>query len=143
MQKQLFAALCLMTVTACTSPYGNYAKVTDSYNTQMADDAASELVALYPPATTHLALLQSARDAYGVELVSKLRENGYALEESEKASSKPKAIPAASLPIHYTVDNIGAGLYRVTISVSDHMMSRVYSVTGQDMLPAGAWTRKE
>ena len=60
MQKQLLAALCLITVTACTSPYGNYAKVTDSYNTQMADDAANELVALYPPASTHLALLQSA-----------------------------------------------------------------------------------
>jgi hypothetical protein len=134
-----------MTVTACTSPYGNYAKVTDSYNAQMADDAANELVALYPPATTHLALLQSARDAYGVELVSKLRESGYALEGTEKVNNRPnaKANAGVSLPIHYTVDTIGSGLYRVTISVSDHMMSRVYSVTGQDMRPAGAWTRKE
>lgn len=146
MQKQFLSALCLIAITACTSPYGNYAKVTDRYNTQMADDTANELVALYPPASTHLVLLQPAGDAYGIRLVSTLRKSGYAIEETEETNSTPDAalhVPTAALPIHYTVDTIGGRLYRVTISMGEHLISRVYNITGQGMLAAGAWTRKE
>jgi len=156
MQKPFLAVLCLIAVSACTSPYGNHAKLTDSYNSQMADDGVHELTALYPPATTHIALLQPTEDAYGIELVKSLRESGYAIEQGGDANSaydaannapmvtdNTEAPPAAILPIHYTVDSIGGALYRITISAEDQTINRVYSVNGDDMLPVGAWTRKQ
>lgn len=156
MRKKLLTALCLITLSACTSPYGNYAKVADSYNAQMADDSAKELVALYPPATTHIRLSQEINDAYGEDLVIKLRESRYAIEEGKDtqrttnaASSSPTpndsndAVPATTLPLYYTVDNIGSVLYRVTINAGDQKINRVYKISGVHMLPVGAWTRKE
>ena len=153
MQKPFFTVLCLLTASACTSHYGSYAKVTDSYNAQMADDSAKELVTLYPPASTHLQISHETGDAYGIELVKSLRESGYAIEEGKSTATAAnnasattadnEGSPAAILPIHYIIDNIGNALYRVTISAGDHTINRVYSVSGDDMLPVGAWTRKE
>ena len=164
MQNPCLTALCLLAVSACTSPYGNYASTSDSYNAQMADDSVHELTMLYPPAATHLALLQPAKDAYGVELVKELRSAGYAIEDNAANPAPVAATSGSTADAHnrpiivepsapvkattgkslgYVVDNLAGGLYRVTLSIDAQTVSRVYSVTGQDMLPAGAWTRKE
>jgi len=134
---------------------------------------------LYPPASTHFILSQSAKDAYGVELVKDLRENGYAIEDSDSvsslfsstaslpdASSKPDLSknhktpePSAAVSvtqtagadtaqstrrsIAYIVDQLEVGLYRVTISIDSHVLSRVYTGSSKGILPAGSWTRRE
>lgn len=180
MQKHLAATLCLAALTACSSHYGNYAKVSDTLNAQMADDSASELATLYPPAITHLMVSPSGKDAYGVELVKKLRENGYALEEggsissliatptstAATANSKPDwsknhkdAEPSAPVPaikaadsasaqasnrsLFYIVDQLDVGLYRITLDIDSHVLSRVYKLEGNGVAPAGSWTLKE
>ena len=81
MPKFMIAALLLGSLSACAPQYGNYTKIPDVYNAQMADASAQKLSTLYPPASTHLVLSQIATDAYGVELIKKLRESGYAIEE--------------------------------------------------------------
>ncbi len=180
MQKISISAVVLGLLSACTSPYGNYTTISEAYNAQMADDAAQELSELYPPATTHLMVSQPTPDAYGVELVKKLREYGYAIENGadvnspvsttdvfrEVSSSKPDlsknhtdAKPSVSVPviktagadnvqagnrsIFYIVDQIEAGLYRVTIRIDSKVLSRVYRGSSKGILPAGSWTRKE
>ena len=172
MHKTLMATLCLLSLNACASPYGNYAKLSDSDNVQMADDTAKKITALYPPALTHINLSQEAKDAYGIELVKKLRENGYAIESGDsfevlfsslgaaqadsstlpskssvlKNSSTTKtaiAIPDSALSMGYIVDQLGEGLYQVTVRMGTKSLSRVYQGSGDGMVPAGAWARKE
>jgi hypothetical protein len=156
MQK-LLVVLCLI-LSACTPPYGNYTKNVDAVNVQMADDSADELAALYPPASTRFSISQDSKDAYGTELLKSLREKGYALEEGSSLSNfivhptpLATASGAASSPekttsnkcFGYIVDQLGEGLYRVTIRIGSACLSRVYSVSGNRIAPAGAWSRKE
>ena len=192
MRKLITVSLMVAALSACASQYGNYTTLSDALNAQMADDTAHKLAAVYPPAATHLGLLQSPKDAYGVELVKKLRENGYAIEDNSSGfgdlfattSATPAnsgsntssrigqadnkalvekpisiigpaspAIPATSnapaassrpnTPLGYVVDQMGEGLYRVTVSVGVQALSRVYQVSGNKLAPAGSWTRKE
>ena len=96
MQKLILSALVLGLLSACASHYGNYTKIPERDNAQMADDAAKELVSLYPPASTHLMLAQSIKDSYGAELVKQLRENGYAIEDGDSLFSSTASIPTAS-----------------------------------------------
>jgi len=140
----------LVALTACSSHSGNYTKVSDAYNVQMADDSASRLAAIYPPASTRLTLSQKTGDAYGTELVKKLHEKGYALEESNvwfsntpkntDTSTKP---PVSSTKLSYVVDPVGEQLYRVKLTIGPAVLSRVYSITNNIIAPAGSWTRKE
>lgn len=179
MQKPILSALVIGLLSACASPYGNYTAISEAYNVHMADDAAQELSELYPPASTHLLISQPIPDAYGMGLVKKLRENGFAIENGDgvnsRASSKDTTLSLASKPdlsknhtdappsvsvpilkiagadnvqgsnrsIFYIVDQIEAGLYRVTIRIDSKILSRVYRSSSKGILPAGAWTRKE
>jgi hypothetical protein len=170
MQKYMMVILCLVSLSACTSQYGNY--------TKMADDSARELMVLYPPASTHLTLSQTTIDAYGAELVKKLRENSYALEEESgfrilgdspapataggnitaRSNLKGTEISAVTFPAKtdapvaavssntsfgYVIDQVGEGLYRVKINIGSKVISRVYKVSSKGIAPAGSWTRKE
>ena len=137
MQK-FIATLYLASLTACTSPYGNYAALPDTANVQMADDTAHELTALYPPASTHLSVLQTARDAYGTELIKQLHEAGYAVQNESGEAADPD-----SMRISYTLDHLGDELNRLTLSIGTGSLSRVYNTANDNVTPAGSWTRKE
>ena len=154
--QRILPIFCLATLVACSPNYGNYAKVTDTFNAQMADDSAKEMIALYPPASTHIRLSQEVNDAYGEDLVMKLRESGYALEDggrfgtllnstgsnTSQTDTSP-APPTTTKAFGYIVDTLGDDLYRVTLRIDTKIVSRVYRASGDAMVPAGAWTRKE
>ncbi len=136
MQKLIISALILGVLSGCASQYGNYTNIPELNNSQMADDTALELALLYPPASTHLVVSQPTKDSYGEVLVKKLRERGYALEDSNATTS-------SSNKFAYVVDQVGENLYRVQISINSQVLSRVYMSSSKGVTPAGFWTRKE
>jgi hypothetical protein len=140
MRASLIAAM-LLTLSGCASPYGNYASLPEATNVQMADESAHELVLLYPPASTHLSISQTANDAYGMELVKQLREAGYAMQDA--GSVAISGDDTAPLPVSYTVDHLGYELSRITVNVGSQSLSRVYNTANDTITAAGSWTRKE
>jgi hypothetical protein len=159
MQKLMMLTL-LLGLAACASSYGNYGKNSDVNNAKMAEDSANELALLYPPAFTHFTLSQTVDDAYGTELVKKLRVKGYAVEEGSGFDlssniatfshtfknvdlSSPVAAASSSNSIGYIVDPIGDDLHRVEISIGSKTLSRVYRLSSNLIIPAGSWSLKE
>lgn len=140
-----------------TSQYGNFAKTSPAvFDQKMATDTVSQLVKLYPPATTRLELQQATPDAFGIALVSNLRAQGYAVMEYKpaatntaatdaKAASQPAAASALpGYPLRYVLDQFsGTNMYRVTVLVGSQSLTRAYAAQNDTVLPAGAWVRKE
>ena len=170
MPKNTFLALRLAglvglgSLAGCATPelpaYGNFTHSAPAAMEQtLADDAAKQLAALYPPASTRLDLQQATPDAFGSRLVESLRAKGYALLEF-KPGSKTAALPStatatatatttdmaagAGKPLRYIVDQLDANLYRLTLQVGDQSLTRAYAPAQSGTLrPAGAWVRKE
>ena len=55
----------------------------------------------------------------------------------------PAATQATNLSVGYLVDQLGNGLYRVTITADSRVVSRVYTVSNNHLAAAGAWSLKE
>jgi hypothetical protein len=175
MRKNIFLALPLGglaglvglgSLAGCATPelpaYGNFTQSAPAAMEQtLADDAAKQLAALYPPASTRLDLQQATPDTFGSRLVESLRAKGYALLEF-KPGAKTAALPAtatatatatdratdrtasAGKPLRYILDQFDANLYRLTVRVGDQSLTRAYAPAQSGTLrPAGAWVRKE
>jgi len=90
---------------------GFYAKtLSPTQSIEMAEDTAREMVALYPPASTYLALKQPTADPFGTALVGQLRNKGYALAEAtttSKNQAKAAVMTAVGADFGYVVDMVG------------------------------------
>lgn len=97
-------------------------------------DSVRDLAALFPPAIVRLYLVSGA-DAFGAALAADLRRKGYALVEGiGDAGSAP------GLPLSYSVDLAYAGLYRVTLRLGPHTMTRGYISDATGVAAAGSWS---
>ena len=149
---------CATTGTGTPSAYGNFiVSAPAAHETQLADDAARQLLLLYPPACTRLDLRQASADGFGKQLVELLRSQGYALQEvqppvgvpSTAATPAPTPVAnapdaAASVAFNYVLDAIASPkLYRVTLVLDGQTISRAYVPQSETIHPAGAWVRKE
>lgn len=150
MRKFAFVALLLVGLAGCATnqPYGNFAQNSPAaYDQKMADDAVTQLVAVYPPASTRFDLLHPTPDAFGASLVESLRAKGYALLEFKPdapvaPNATTQATPGKSL--RYVLDQApGANLYRVTLLVGNQSLTRAYVAQDGSVYAAGAWVRKE
>jgi hypothetical protein len=118
---------------------------------QMADDAARQLASLYPPASTHFTLAHAAQDAFGKQLIERLRGQGYALQEMVQPATASASGPSADVndahattSLSYVLDSVASPrLYRITLSVGHQTISRAYIKQNDLVHPAGAWVRKE
>jgi len=146
----LMLALALSLAGCATKrPYGNFAAALPTYDHRMADDTAKQLTVLFPPANTRLKLDQPASDAYGSALVEKLRKAGYAVAVrpeippivGQSALKAWQAVPGTDL--HYVVDQMGGGKYRVSVQVGGQTLSRAYLAANHRLSAAGYWARKE
>lgn len=88
--------LLIALLMACAPQSGNYAGLSKAYNTQIATDTAHRLVALYPPASTHLLISPNNSDAFGTALEKKLRESGYAIKEADAMDDLMSAVTPSS-----------------------------------------------
>jgi len=132
---------------------GNFAeRDTPAGDKLMADDAAKQLAALYPPASTRINLQLATPDAFGASLVAALRVKGYALGEFQPVPA-PDARGGAmtsvagqpgDIALAYVVDQpIDARTYRVTVLLNSQSLSRLYQMKDGALAPAGYWVRKE
>jgi hypothetical protein len=146
------------TGTGTPSTYGNFIAIAPAaHEKQLADDAARQLLLLYPPASTRLVLRQASADGFGKQLVELLRSQGYALQEVQPpvgmltTAATPAPTPAANAPdaaasvaFNYVLDTIASPkLYRVTLVLGGQIISRAYVPQSDAIHPAGAWVRKE
>lgn len=132
------AALALV-LTGCamtTARLGSNAAVATAPEAQaMAADLLAELVKLYPPAISRLAIDASASDdVFGQALTDGLRKRGYAVVEG---SRKAKADPSA-VPLRYVVDQPMTGYYRVMLRVGEQSLTRGYTTEG-GVAPSAGW----
>lgn len=136
----LLAVMAFLMSGCATTRYGNYVQGDEEQQAILAHDAATQLVALFPPAKTRIALQQPTLDAFGAALVKNLRKQGYAVVEFN-----PKAKgDDADMPLQYVFDNPGSGdLYRITLLVGDQSITRPYVAEHGTYEPAGYWARKE
>ncbi len=143
---KIFTTLFLASTIALTgcattqNSYGNFTIEASDSQQFLVSDSLKQIIALYPPAHTRLALQHLPDDAYGLGLIRGLRANGYAvIEYSEEQTQDPSA-----QPFSYVVDSVvDAGLDRLTINVGEKSISRAYSKTDSGYNFAGDWSRKE
>jgi hypothetical protein len=144
--------LLLLLLAGCaTGPkaptYGSFApSASTADGKKVADDTVKQLVALYPPAITRFQLRHAAPDPFGTALVAALRLKGYSLREHEAVAPAHagKSGKDSGHALSYVFDQpAGTDLYRVTLTVDSHNLSRVYLPGAGGMAPAGSWTRKE
>lgn len=128
---------------ATVSPYGSFLPENhQAIETAVAQDAVTQITALYPPAKTRVVLQHAATDPFGISLTDGLRNAGYALVEF---SANPTGQAAeAGEPLRYVLDQAGDNnLYRLTVQIGNQSISRLYNSTGGNIAPAGYWARKE
>jgi hypothetical protein len=143
--------LSLALFAGCRKPpelYGNFAKVESA---DLVQDTLAVLLSAYLPAKTRLNLIQPVEDMFGLRLVESLRGNGYAVGEyaAPGKSQKPPAIADAppGMEFGYVLDRVqGGGELRVTLSIGNETISRLYAVNGLEgdatYIPVGFWMRR-
>lgn len=116
---------------------GSYAAVVAPSDAQaMATDSLAELVKLYPPAISRVAIDTAANnDGFGSALADGLRRRGYAVVES---SGKARADTSALL-LRYVVDEPSPGYYRVMLTVAGQSLTRAYSTGEAGVSPSAGW----
>ncbi|PXW89086.1 conjugative transfer protein TrbH [Nitrosomonas sp. Nm84] len=137
--------LLFMLAGCATTPYGNFVAANDeAHNKSIAHDVTQQLIALYPPATTQFKLQHPTADSFGDALVDSLRTGGYAIIEHQKQRLNKAAEPTISdgMTLGYIFDRMD-GLYRLTVLVDQHVLTRAYSSKENTINPAGYWVRKE
>lgn len=150
--KMIFTLAFALLLTGCaSSPWGNFAQdAAPATNRALATDAVTQMVVVFPPASTRLNMTHATPDAFGRDLLSSLRARGYSVQEfaedghaSEVANTTNTAAPKG-LSLSYVVDTpLETNLYRVTLKVGYQMLTRAYVAQNNTVQPAGAWTRKE
>ena len=148
--------LCVLGLAGCATPptpYGNFiGQAPAGYERTLAEDAARQLAAVYPPAATRFEVRQATPDGFGRQLMASLRTKGYAVREAGPTSvatgaaargeTGATAATGPVLPLQYVLDR-PADLVRVTLMIGDQSLTRAYLAQNGALQPAGAWVRKE
>jgi hypothetical protein len=90
-----------------------------------------------------LTLRHTAPDLFGATLLATLREKGYALQEYGPPGKGATTATAGARAFSYVFDRPADDLYRVTLTIDDQSLSRVYRPKDGTLAAAGAWVRKE
>jgi hypothetical protein len=120
-----------------TGHHSSYAAESAPSDAQaMATDSLAELVKLYPPAISRVAIDPAAsNDGFGLALTDGLRRRGYAVVE---ASGK-RGADTTALPLRYVVDQPAPGIYRVMLTVGGQSLTRAYTVGEAGAAPSAGW----
>ena len=110
-------------------------KLTQVEQQQIVSDTVKKLAELYLPAKTRLSF-QANEDTFGVSLVHDLREQGYAIDETQDTPNDP-----SGLQLRYILDQAD-DLYRVTVMIGNDSLSRPYSEENGVLTAAGCWVHK-
>ncbi|AUH71141.1 conjugal transfer protein TrbH [Legionella sainthelensi] len=135
--KNLCVLFLVIFLSNCASmQYGNFTVASQSKDIYLANDAASQLTQVYPPAQNTFYISQKVSDGFGINLIHELRNKGYGVIESVQPRQKAN--------LFYVVDEVRKGsLYRVSLYVGSQTLSRVYVKTKEQIAPASLWSIKE
>lgn len=135
--KKLNLLLLAMLLSSCASMrYGNFTPVSQSRDIYLAQDTASQLMRIFPPAQNTFCIGQKISDGFGIRLIHEMRNLGYGVIENK--CSKQKA------NFFYVVDEIqSSNHYRVSLYIGPQTLSRVYVKTNDTIRPVSDWTHKE
>jgi hypothetical protein len=102
------------------------------------------LASKFPPAQTRITLDPPPSDAFGMALVNRLRETGYAVLEPAPGG---KSAADGSLMLRYVVDQQGTTqedtTYRVLLQVGNETLARLYTERNGQFEPISNWVRGE
>lgn len=155
MTRLISCALLLACLAGCAAPgagsSGNHSDAPPAVQQQLANAAVQQLLVLYPPGSTRFVLQQATSDAFGQPLEAALRARGYALQEFKAPAKASGEAPAAAgsgasagTPLGYVLDQAaGPGLYRIGLALGSQTLTRVFQAHEGQLVPAGAWVRKE
>ena len=133
-------------LTGCaTTQFGNFVAHNDeAHNKSIASDVTGQLIQLYPPASTQFNMQHPTVDSFGDALVDNLRAGVYAIHEHKKSNlNKSTDTPTSDgMTLGYVFDQMD-GLYRLTVLVDQHVLTRAYISNESTINPAGYWVRKE
>ena len=133
-------------LTGCaTTQFGNFVAHNDeAHNKSIASDVTGQLIQLYPPASTQFNMQHPTVDSFGDAFVGNLRAGGYAIHEHQKSNLNKSTDTSTSdgLTLGYVFDQMD-GLYRLTVFVDQHVLTRAYISNESTINPAGYWVRKE
>lgn len=134
-----------------TTHYGNFIQNPSQETNQiMATDAVTQIVRLYPPATTQFTLGHAVNDPFGQTLIEKLRLSGFAVQEAPESSIEQSlfavpqspAEPQAGIRLSYIVDQMD-DLYHANLLIDDTRLSRAFILKDNDLYPAGHWVSRQ
>ncbi|KTD03686.1 conjugal transfer protein TrbH [Legionella geestiana] len=128
MMNQMALLLMLVMLGGCSARVSN-APGTDV----MARDTVTALKASYPPARTRLCVTKAPKDAFAKNLVTALRQQGYAVAEQ----CDGKTTPIAS---HLFTNGNRA---MVSVQVNDKRFARAFNTQQETPAALGVWTRGE
>ncbi|WP_165544821.1 hypothetical protein [Pasteurella multocida] len=136
-------------LSACSSKIGNYSNASPSISEAMASDVSSYLHKAYSPAKTQFNFdneIQST-DYFGLTLQDNLRQKGFAIKLSPKNNKQLNQENMESdsrllnISVKYIVDTLDHNSYRVTLYLSDAVISRAYSTEQGNFTSLGSWVR--
>lgn len=136
-------------LSACTSKMGNYSNASPSVSEAMASDVSSYLNEAYSPAKTQFNFDKEIQptDYFGLTLQDNLRQKGFAIKLNSKNDSKLNKENTETdsrllnISVKYIVDTLDNNTYRVTLYLSDSIISRAYSIEKGDFNSLGNWVR--
>jgi hypothetical protein len=113
-------------------PYGSFVIGREPAQAAIAADAAKKLAASFPATGQAIRFAHDARDAFGRDLASELRKEGFAI----------RSTPAdGELLVRYVVDAIkGTDSLRATIYVRGQTFARAYAQRASGLFPVGPWS---
>lgn len=140
MCKKPMVLLATLLAGCATPPVGGKFtnSTTPAVDQAIAASAVKKVAALYPPAKTRFELQHEVVDQFGAELITSLRQEGYAvIEFMAKGNSD-----VVALPLTYVLDETDQGnVYRLKLQTGNQSLSRLYKLSGVQTEPAGYWTR--
>lgn len=147
MKKLLIIATLFL--NACTSQIGNFSNASASVLDSMANDVSNYLNQTYSPAKTQFNFDHeiSESDYFGLTLQDNLRQKGFAVKLNPKNGKalnleNTETTPGLlNIPVKYIVDSLEENSYRVTLYISDSIISRAYSVNRGQFISLGNWVR--
>lgn len=99
----------------------------------IAEDATGQLVRLYPPAHTHLLIATQDRTGFDRQFLTLLRNKGYALHETQEIPDNQKQPVKQFAYILDTLPDVSNyGFYRLTLTIDDAQLSRLYDMNALD-----------
>lgn len=129
--------------------------ITPEISRVIAKDAANQLGRMYAMGKTTLDLGNPSQDPFRAELIAYLRQQGFAVKETEKQtwqlvnpnekredSNDSEALNDSTISIIYDV-NSGEDYYFISLKAGGQNLTRTYTLADTGVVPAGHWVRKK